>query len=938
MTLLRKLVLFLCGMLLLNGSLVQAQTVWTARYNGTSNSADTPTRVVTDNLGFVYVAGTSYSANTSNDFVVIKYEPDGTPSESWPDVGHGVGVRRYSAVDDRLQGMAVDAQGNVVVVGIGITTTAPSRTHIVKYDSNGNQAWAVQYIYASTSFADVKVDAAGNIYLLVYRLIYTAPGTGSYLVKYTPQGTFSSTWPYEGSGTGVRYFPDVQPRVFDVSGSGEVAISGVRPAPGVLTAPSLQIVSWKYGAPGQLLWSSILDSSPTPYDYPTQVASDTDGNTYVAGVSSYPVNQSGDYLLMKFGPDGQMSSTWPDNGAGIGMRRYDRAGGTNDLARTMQLDGNGNMIVSGFSQRTNGVDVLTLKYDASGSLSSEWPDQGLGAGVRAYSISSINTNMSMQVDGGNNVLLAVRHPSNLGEYRVLEYSASGVLKTLGTFNGPNAANEEPRSIALDYQGNAFVTGISSGYGTSTDIVTQGYYRNGAPVANAGPDQTVPTDSNCQAVVTLSGSDSSDPDGDTLTYVWNGSFGSITGLTAVVTMERGTHEVTLTVTDKFKVSVSDTVTITVADQTPPVVTVPASYTVNAGADGLGLVPNVMADVVASDNCTAAGSLNKLQSPFSGTPVAAGTHEITVTVSDASGNITTKTVSLTVLDVTAPVIAGLTDVTAAANAQGQASVPNFAANATIADNVTAAGAIVVVQAPATGTLLGVGAQVVTVTATDAAGNSTAATATFTVVDTMTPTIVSLTSLTVSAGANGLGVVPNASGAVAVADNVTPVSALIISQSPTVGSAVGLGNHVITVTVTDAAGNSASTTVSLSVADTSAPVISSLTASPSLLSPASGKLLPVVITAVVTDNTDATPTTQIVSVTSNEAIVAPGPRVKNPDYQITGAMTLNLRAKSSTSAGRIYYVTVSSTDDAGNVAQSTVEVKVATTSGGGGGGKKK
>ncbi len=945
MALLRKLVLFVGGLLLLNGSLVQAQTVWTNVYNNPIVGPDVPAYVVTDNVGYVYVVGNvavppivaptySYQVN------IIKYEPDGTRSETWPDTGYGAGVRRfegYNGQSSLVRGFGVDGSGNVYVTALSVNIAAGPLALIGKYDSNGNLLWTVQTGADQNSLVGMRVDTAGNVYLLLNLQIWTHDASGAYVRKFDTNGALSTSWPNQGYGVGVRRFIGFG-RTLEVGGDGSVTVAGSRVDPVAVTIPLNRMAMWKYTAAGQLAWSNTNAPTSNTYEQPFKLILDDTGNSFVAGSTAAAAGQSRDYLLLKYGANGQLSSTWPDDGNGVGVRLYDYPPGTNDIARAMDLDSEGNVLISGLSQRTNGVDMVTVKYDAAGNLFPGWTNQGAGPGVRTLATMTLNTNLVMGVDRVGNVIVSTVLPSLFGHMRTTEYSTNGTAKLLGIFAG-NAGLDEPKGLALDQLGNVFITAATPGNNQAdTNIVTLGFYRNGAPIANAGLDQTVGVDANCQGSVTLNGSGSTDPDGDALTYVWSGTFGSVTGVTAVVTMERGTHEATLTVTDKFKVSVSDTVTITVADQTPPVVTVPASYTVNAGADGMGLVPSVIADVVATDNCTAAGSLNKLQSPFSGTPVTVGSHEITVTVSDASGNITTRTVALTVVDVTAPVIAGLTDATAAANAQGQASVPDLATSATITDNVTAAGAIVVSQAPAAGTLLGAGAHVVSITATDAAGNSTVATVNFTVVDTTAPSISSLGNLTVSAGANGLGIVPNASGAVMVADNVTPTAALIISQSPAAGTAVGLGSHVITVTVTDAAGNSASTTVILSVVDTTAPVISSLTASPSLLSPASGKLLPVVLTAAVADNTDASPTTQIVSVTSNEAIVAPGPRVKNPDYEITGAMTLNLRAKSSTSAGRIYYVTVSSTDDAGNVAQSTVQIKVATTSGGGGGGKNK
>ena len=102
-----------------------------------------------------------------------------------------------------------------------------------------------------------------------------------------------------------------------------------------------------------------------------------------------------------------------------------------------------------------------------------------------------------------------------------------------------------------------------------------------------------------------------------------------------------------------------------------------------------------------------------------------------------------------------------------------------------------------------------------------------------------------------------------------------------------------------------------------DTTAPVIRSLTASPATIAKANNKMTPVTITADVADAVDTTPTTRIISVTGSENVAG--------DWQITGALTLQVRAKSTTKSGRVYTVTVESRDDAGNASTKTVTVTV-------------
>jgi hypothetical protein len=99
---------------------------------------------------------------------------------------------------------------------------------------------------------------------------------------------------------------------------------------------------------------------------------------------------------------------------------------------------------------------------------------------------------------------------------------------------------------------------------------------------------------------------------------------------------------------------------------------------------------------------------------------------------------------------------------------------------------------------------------------------------------------------------------------------------------------------------------------------PTFQSLTASPNILWPPNGKLVPVALTADVTDDGDPAPRTRIVGVASSE------PPDGEPDWEITGDLTLKLRAERD-GPGRIYTITVESRDFAGNSSVATVTVTV-------------
>jgi hypothetical protein len=104
-----------------------------------------------------------------------------------------------------------------------------------------------------------------------------------------------------------------------------------------------------------------------------------------------------------------------------------------------------------------------------------------------------------------------------------------------------------------------------------DIEAEGSWEiNRRPVANAGADQMHECEGHHGVHVTLNGTASSDPDGQSLTYEWRGPFGTATGASPTVAIPLGRHEVVLVVDDGLAGASADTVVITVVDTKPPVI--------------------------------------------------------------------------------------------------------------------------------------------------------------------------------------------------------------------------------------------------------------------------------------------------------------------------------------------------------------------------------
>jgi hypothetical protein len=180
--------------------------------------------------------------------------------------------------------------------------------------------------------------------------------------------------------------------------------------------------------------------------------------------------------------------------------------------------------------------------------------------------------------------------------------------------------------------------------------------NRPPIADAGADQTVECTSAGTTAV-AHGTASSDPDGDTLTYSWSAPgvvFDNPNSPTPTGNFSIGTHVVTLLVSDGIAQD-SDTVSITVQDTTPPVISCPADITVectgNLGvqADDPQLAP-FFAGVSAMDVCDDAPTITNDAPAF----FPLGDTIVTFTATDDHGNASACSATVTVLDTKAPTI--------------------------------------------------------------------------------------------------------------------------------------------------------------------------------------------------------------------------------------------------------------------------------------------
>ena len=322
----------------------------------------------------------------------------------------------------------------------------------------------------------------------------------------------------------------------------------------------------------------------------------------------------------------------------------------------------------------------------------------------------------------------------------------------------------------------------------------------APAVTVPEDVTLEATGPGGATHAFSASATDAVDGD-ITPTCDPASGSLFGL--------GGTTVTCSATDTAGNLGSAGFVVTVQDTTAPVLTLPGSITKEAtGPLGAAVEFGVSAsDLVDGDvevDCDAA----------SGDVFALGTHTVTCTTEDESGNDASGSFTVTVQDTTAPEMPELADLGGIEATGPDGAVVGYDAG-TATDIVD--GSVPVTCAPAPDSTFALGTTEVKCTATDAAGNTGEASFEVTVVDTTKPDLTVPTNTTVEATGPRTAISYTGQQATDLVDGDVPVTC-----TPATGSTHPLGAVTVDCSATDKAGNTATGSFVITVQDSTAPVV--------------------------------------------------------------------------------------------------------------------
>jgi hypothetical protein len=320
-------------------------TAWVRTYNGPDNEGAWANAIAVDGWGNVYVTGSSIGSATSNDYVTIKYYPNG--DTAWVRIYNGPGNDM-----DWANAIAIDASGNVFVTGLSSGSGTYYDYATIEYLANGNTAWAKRYNgpgNANDVALSIAVDGSGNVCVTGAS---DSSGTYDYAtIKYDSNGNIAWVRRYNGPGNA-----DDVALALAIDGSSNIYVTGYSDSSSAGT--DYEYATIKYYPNGDTGWVRRRYSGPIDimYGHPvTPLALDDSGNVYVTGATGGTVGypDSFDYGTIKYDSSGTM----------LWMKTYNGTGDGYDEAYSIAVDKSGKVYVTGESYGQGSFeDYATIKY------------------------------------------------------------------------------------------------------------------------------------------------------------------------------------------------------------------------------------------------------------------------------------------------------------------------------------------------------------------------------------------------------------------------------------------------------------------------------------------------------------------------------------------------------------------------------------------------
>jgi uncharacterized delta-60 repeat protein len=456
--------------------------------------------------GKIFVGGTS-----DKDFALACYTSDGVLDTTFG--SRGKVTTDFNGRNDRINSIALDANGNIVVGGVTDNISFASDAFSNTAGESNNFALARYFgetQYLKTGDLDVTFGLGGKVITDfsfnnvvgnnddLYKnsiaidsnggtIVGGTNGTDFALARYNSYGIIDAsfglvTTDFNG---GIDRINSI---VIDVNGN--IVVGGTNGNDFALA---------RYNSNG------IIDASfgkvTTDFDGGTDVINSiaVDGNNGKIVVGG---TNGSDFALARYNSNGDLDTSFGIDGTGKVTTDFNEG---NDRINSIAIDANGKIVVGGYKSYINNFtidrDFALARYTSSGILDDSFGPPGSGGKVTTDFNGNFNEINSIAIDANGKIVVGgFKVINNYSRLFVLaRYTSSGILDTTFGTGGEvttdfNSGKNKIMSILINNFGNIIVGGYATDYNLAESYFALAFYnKNGSLDTTIGSNGKVTTD-------------------------------------------------------------------------------------------------------------------------------------------------------------------------------------------------------------------------------------------------------------------------------------------------------------------------------------------------------------------------------------------------------------------------------------------------------------
>lgn len=380
------------------------------------------------------------------------------------DLGTG---HNFLAIPGIQTGNAIAQQADGKYLLTGWTDQNGTRDFIVaRYNANGTLdttfGSGVGYVITAidTSFDEaqgIRVLPDGKI--LVVGSAFRAGGWDIALVRYNADGSLDTTF---AGGTGIafsNYAGEDTGSALEVQNDGKILVAGANGTDFQLTRFNADgTLDTGFGTSGRIV-TDFAGSS----DVAQAITLQPDGKIVLAGWRFHS-STSNDFALVRYNTDGSLDTSFN----GTGRFNLNFGGLSIDQAYSVTLQGDGKLLVSGFTDVNGTTDIALIRVNANGTLDTSFNSTGIVV-TTAGAASDFGFDVHVQNDG--KVLVGGYGSTGSNDFAVICYNSDGSLDTSfgvggrATLNFGTSTDDRATKMVLQADGRIVLMGNTNQGGT-----------------------------------------------------------------------------------------------------------------------------------------------------------------------------------------------------------------------------------------------------------------------------------------------------------------------------------------------------------------------------------------------------------------------------------------------------------------------------------------